>query len=161
MRAVVLNLLLVRFAQDSGDMLASLDTLFDGNNDGAVCAAILLMADDEAGAGLDDACFHADKRSSACVQAVTSFDHNLQHAFDYDGRKSPPTSSTEIFFGTEGHNKVCDGQIQPLGTAEAPCTSRHVETTVCKRMCHGIAQRKQRHYITTVAAGEQTSTVWR
>ncbi len=40
MRAVVLNLLLVRFAQDSGDMLASLDTLFEGNNDGAVRAAI-------------------------------------------------------------------------------------------------------------------------
>ena len=68
MRAVVLNLLHVRFAQDSGDMLASLDTLFDGSNDGAVRAAIFLMCADEAGAKLDDACFHADNRSSACVQ---------------------------------------------------------------------------------------------
>ncbi len=66
MRAVVLNLLLVRFAQDSGDILASLDTLFDGNNDGVARAAIFLMCDDEAGARLDHACFHADNRSSAC-----------------------------------------------------------------------------------------------
>jgi hypothetical protein len=66
MRAVVLHLLLLRFAQDSGDILASLDTLFDGNNDGVVRAAIFLMCDDEAGARLDHACFHADNRSSAC-----------------------------------------------------------------------------------------------
>lgn len=89
MRAVVLNLLLVRFAQDSGEMLASLDTLFDGNNDGAVRAAISLMSDDEAGARLDDACFHADRGSSACVQEVTSFDHNLPHTFDFGGMKCP------------------------------------------------------------------------
>ncbi len=88
-RAVVLNLLLVRFAQDSGDILASLDTRFDDNNDGAVRAAIFLMCDDGAGARLDDACFHADNRSSACVQAVTSFDHNLQHAVDFEGTEKP------------------------------------------------------------------------
>ncbi len=73
MRAVVLNLLLVRLAQDSGDILASLDTLFDGNSDGVARVAIFLMRDDEAGGRLDDACLHADNRSSACVQGATSF----------------------------------------------------------------------------------------
>jgi len=71
------------------------------------------MSDDEAGARLDDACFHADKKSSACVQAVTSFDHNLQRS-TLMGRKSP-TSSTVIVHGTEGHSTVCDGQMQRLG----------------------------------------------
>ena len=89
MRAVVLNLLLVRFAQDSGDILASLDILFDGNNDGVVRAAILLLCDDEAGARLDDACFHANNRSSAWVQIVTSFDHNLLQSVDVDGTERP------------------------------------------------------------------------
>ena len=109
MRAVVLNLLLVRFAQDSGDILASLDTLFDGNNDGVARAAIFLMCDDEAGARLDHACFHADNRSSAWVQGVTSFDHNLLQSGDVDGTARPQLPALCFFMDlkvTARHVKV-------------------------------------------------------
>ena len=51
------------------------------------------------------------------------------------GRKSPNSKQCD-FHGAEGHNTVCDGQMQRLKTAEAPCTSRQ-----CPLKGRAMAQR--------------------